>query len=467
MNDTQLLETLHTIEQIVLRYRNHPAVIGLEPVNEPSDSIPWPVIQEFYWRTYQIVRILAPHWTVFFHDSFRLGSLTDSHWLQGSYFSSDASTDRTTHRFLENCHHFVIDTHLYFAWAWDTQNEPYFLYNACKAGANLQALSETAGLRIIVGEWSLATDNCAMWINGLNDNVPGYPMASCQRIPCAAPYFHTVTEATDTLPIIPNAPPNPSKGRQDPFGVGGESYVEYGTCPIDALPRTETFVRAFAAAQWSAYSNNIEGFFFWNFRTELETRWDAQRAVQAGYLPQNWAVTDPVASSWTIHGCDAHARDILLAQAGEVDDKTESTAEPNEVADQHNHDWMSVQSTVGLLLLLVGVAVCLGRRRIETAASHKATSSTDSTLHYNANPTGGSPHYQMVNMAENLDLADRDAGWSFVRRYNTYGEPMESKNNNAYGEDAEETPHEPQETWIHSPLKYLPSLNTLRRYQQS
>lgn len=26
-----------------------------------------------------------------------------------------------------------------------------------------------------VGEWSLATDNCAMWLNGFNDNLPGFP----------------------------------------------------------------------------------------------------------------------------------------------------------------------------------------------------------------------------------------------------------------------------------------------------
>ena len=26
-----------------------------------------------------------------------------------------------------------------------------------------------------VGEWSLATDNCAMWLNGFQDNLPGFP----------------------------------------------------------------------------------------------------------------------------------------------------------------------------------------------------------------------------------------------------------------------------------------------------
>jgi len=32
-----------------------------------------------------------------------------------------------------------------------------------------------ADMPIIVGEWSLATDNCAMWLNGFNDNLPGFP----------------------------------------------------------------------------------------------------------------------------------------------------------------------------------------------------------------------------------------------------------------------------------------------------
>ena len=36
---------------------------------------------------------------------------------------------------------------------------------------------------------SLATDNCAMWLNGFNDNVPGYPVVKCQRVECPPPYM--------------------------------------------------------------------------------------------------------------------------------------------------------------------------------------------------------------------------------------------------------------------------------------
>ena len=41
----------------------------------------------------------------------------------------------------------------------------------------------------VVGEWSLATDNCAMWLNGFNDNVPGFPKVECEMVKCPDPYM--------------------------------------------------------------------------------------------------------------------------------------------------------------------------------------------------------------------------------------------------------------------------------------
>jgi hypothetical protein len=71
--------------------------------------------------------------------------------------------------------------------------------------------------------------------------VPGYPKVECPRVPCADPYM-----GFDQ----PGTPVDKSKPRQDPFGTGnvveicctlhlmhhlsiGDSYVEYGECPID------------------------------------------------------------------------------------------------------------------------------------------------------------------------------------------------------------------------------------------
>lgn len=32
-------------------------------------------------------------------------------------------------------------------------------------------MEDLLDMPLIVGEWSLATDNCAMWLNGFNDNL--------------------------------------------------------------------------------------------------------------------------------------------------------------------------------------------------------------------------------------------------------------------------------------------------------
>ena len=45
---------------------------------------------------------------------------------------------------------------------------------------------------------------------------------TCEMVKCPDPYM-----GKDQ----PNAPPNPLKGKQDPYGSTGDSYVEYGMCP--------------------------------------------------------------------------------------------------------------------------------------------------------------------------------------------------------------------------------------------
>lgn len=118
-------------------------------VNEPWDKIPMEVLKEFYWRTYQLVQLKAPHWITLLADSFRLSP---------SNFEN----------FMRNCDNYAIDTHIYQAWAWPNPVQ-WFQQHACMDGDNI-LLMESLGVPIVVGEWSLATDNCAMWLNGLNDN---------------------------------------------------------------------------------------------------------------------------------------------------------------------------------------------------------------------------------------------------------------------------------------------------------
>lgn len=63
-----------------------------------------------------------------------------------------------------------------------------FYNNACAQKKQIALMEREFG-PVIVGEWSLATDNCAMWLNGFNDNLPGFPRSPCKYIPCSAPYM--------------------------------------------------------------------------------------------------------------------------------------------------------------------------------------------------------------------------------------------------------------------------------------
>lgn len=193
-----------------------------DTVNEPLDSTPLGLLQAYYWRTYQLVQLLAPHWITLLHDSFRLTldvwghhgvvlpattggkkSIRGSEPVESSDASkSTGSTDSNTNgyngiaedlsavsplsftpakAFMRYCDKYAVDTHRYLAWANDAPMQ-HFVNAACMDGDYFAAL-EARGIPIIVGEWSLATDNCILWLNGLNDNGTIHaPLCPCKQL---------------------------------------------------------------------------------------------------------------------------------------------------------------------------------------------------------------------------------------------------------------------------------------------
>lgn len=265
VNYKNIEHSLTVVRKVIEMYVDNDTVVGIEPVNEPWHPIPIEVLQdEFYYKVYLLVKELAPHWVILFHDSFRL-----SNELWDDFFED------------LDCDLCGLDTHIYQAWHYNPQPTQWFVDNACEEGLRVQAL-EQSGVPVVVGEWSLATDNCAMWLNGFNDNVPGYPMVECERVECPAPYMgkdQPVGTAFDK-----------TKAAQDPFGTGGESYVIHGTCPRDKpFPADHhEYMKKLGYAKLHAFDVNTHGHFFWNFRTEFEPRWDYQKAVALGWLPSNY-----------------------------------------------------------------------------------------------------------------------------------------------------------------------------------
>lgn len=212
-------------------------------MNEPWVHTPMDVLKEFYWQSYQLVHARAAHWLFVIHDSF---NPSVENWGD----------------FMVGCPNFVLDSHIYQAWDSPAPIQS-FVQATCEDGLRLQRLRE-AGLSLMVGEWSLATDNCAMWLNGFNDNVPGYPLAECLRVPCAEPYMG---------PKQPGAPPPRDGGvMSDPHGTGA-SFVINGTCPIDRPFEDENAaMKQLVRAKLFSY-HFTHGSFYWNFRTEIAYRW--------------------------------------------------------------------------------------------------------------------------------------------------------------------------------------------------
>ncbi|KAJ1448915.1 glycoside hydrolase superfamily [Pelagophyceae sp. CCMP2097] len=276
--------TLAVLEMIAHKYKKHPAVMGLEPVNEPWQFTPLKELKDFYFEGYKRVKAIAPRWRYVMHDSFRFNVESWGGFMAG-------------------CPDIALDTHIYQAW-FDPASRASFNTNACAQKDLIYTMEQAFG-PVIVGEWSLATDNCAMWLNGFNDNLPGYPKLPCKFVPCPDPYMGESQ---------PNAPPGRDKALQGPYGTGVSGPL-YGLCPIDRdwlkisgimkqgrsrdfhdldaqaskpeFDDTDVVMAGLAARKFQAFGIVAHGFFFWNFRTELEDQWSYLRAVERGWFPRN------------------------------------------------------------------------------------------------------------------------------------------------------------------------------------
>ena len=80
------------------------------------------------------------------------------------------------------------------------------------------------------------------------------------------------------------------------------STPTFGMCPIGRRWRTETlFMKALGRAKMHAFDSG-HGFYFWNFKTELEDRWDYMQSTEKGYFPER--VDKLEHDPRIIHACD-------------------------------------------------------------------------------------------------------------------------------------------------------------------
>lgn len=70
INRDNIDHALTAITNLVDRYKDHPAVLGLQPLNEPWEFTPMDELKKFYWDGYLIVKRIAPLWKYVMHDAF-------------------------------------------------------------------------------------------------------------------------------------------------------------------------------------------------------------------------------------------------------------------------------------------------------------------------------------------------------------------------------------------------------------
>lgn len=140
--------TIEFIREVAARYAQHPAILGIELLNEPHPSIPQDILLDFYRQGIDTVRRVAPDMTVVVSDAFR--------------------PDKWHKTFLADEPDVWLDMHLYRAFDEADKKLPVHKHIR-KVQTDWQKLIHKVQKRlpVAVGEWSLGLDKRAF--RGLDD----------------------------------------------------------------------------------------------------------------------------------------------------------------------------------------------------------------------------------------------------------------------------------------------------------
>ena len=172
-NYANIQRSLNMTLNLLKTYGAHSAFYAFEPVNEPWWLTDLVVLKDFYRKVRKQVQRYAPQAKFVFHDSFRYDATV---W-------NDLFEDWDT----ENV---VMDHHYYQAFdAAPGPDTNTSIAARCEAYASETLKAKDIKYDVWFGEWALATDNCAHWLNGFNDGgaVNQY---ECKKVECPKPYLN-------------------------------------------------------------------------------------------------------------------------------------------------------------------------------------------------------------------------------------------------------------------------------------
>jgi len=243
-----------TIDGLLDTWGDHPAVYAIEPVNEPMWSSDLALLKGFYRRVHRHMKDKAPHLKFVFHDAFHFG-----HDTWNDMFNDD-----------EDFSNVVMDTHFYTAW-WSAQDSVGEYCDGYRA-----SLGEATKIKydVWVGEWALATDVCALWLGGFNDNNTPYAY-DCDWIDCPYSYIDDPELAIDF---------DREADMLGPFGSNTLSTIQKGKCPRDSAHFSDEDVNTLGQCATYVMDDLVQGTFMWTFRNELEPRWSYPQSYDAGWI---------------------------------------------------------------------------------------------------------------------------------------------------------------------------------------
>ncbi|CAK7909063.1 glucan 1,3-beta-glucosidase [[Candida] anglica] len=226
-NQKVTLQVLKTISEKYGAFDYEDVVIGIELINEPLGPIlNMDQLKEFYTEGYKQVRDVPSYNAVIVHDAFM---------QTPGYWDDFLPVDQAWNVVIDHHHYQVfnqkdlqktIDEHI------DT---------ACQIGRDGKA----EGHWNVIGEWSAALTDCAMWLNGVGHGARW-------------------SGDFDNCPFIDHC----------------DNYVDIGKWSDEY----RTNVRKYIEAQLDAYEYT-GGWIYWAWKTENAVEWDFRRLTAAGVFP--------------------------------------------------------------------------------------------------------------------------------------------------------------------------------------
>ena len=134
-----------------------------------------------------------------------------------------------------------------------------------------------------MGEWSLATDNCAHWLGGFN-NGGMHPLKTCNNwSDCPKSYLpdEFAVDFDRTVDML------------GPFGgIPEKGCIHKGKCPSDSTYFSDQEVGQIAKCAFKAFDAKVGATFFWTAHNEIEPRWDFVKAHDNGWFERDSNTTE-------------------------------------------------------------------------------------------------------------------------------------------------------------------------------